>query len=203
MLKVTCGIQLLGSKLLVMSFIRCLAFHISAALLTCLPSAATNLVTGNGFGFAVVSSQTEMVTRFYAHPYSCVRPDHLNPLSEGVETANFIKSLGWNDPAAHGPSAEYEEDSQVIQVHSSAGDGFSSCPLAFSRAPSFSAGSLDLRQRRAAGSKRANLACQGTLSYAANLVEKKRATMCLFELANVPLCRAGEGASHNRNVATQ
>ena len=98
-LEVSCGIQLLASKLVVMSFIRCLAFHICAALLTCLPAAATNLVTGNGFGFAVVSPQTGMVTRFYAHPYSFVRPDPETALSEGVETANFIKSLGWRRPS--------------------------------------------------------------------------------------------------------
>ena len=77
----------------------------------------------NGFGFAVVSPQTARATRFYAHPYSFVRPDPLNPLSEGVETTNFIKSLGWSDQAVHSMAADYEEDSYIIHTRSSAGDG--------------------------------------------------------------------------------
>jgi hypothetical protein len=116
-----------------MSFIRSLAFHICATLLTCLPAAATNLVTGNGFGFAVTSPQTGMATRFYAHPYSFVRPDPRNPLGEGVETANFIKSLCWSDPGAHNASAEYEEDSHVIHIRSRAGDGFLFMPFGLQR----------------------------------------------------------------------
>jgi Glycosyl hydrolases family 15 len=115
-----------------MNVTRCLAFRIGATLLICLPAFATNLVTGNGFGFAVVSPQTTMVTRFYAHPYSFVRPDPRNPLSEGVETANFIKSLGWSDPA-HSASADYEEDSHVIHVRNSAGEGFFFMPFGLQR----------------------------------------------------------------------
>jgi GH15 family glucan-1,4-alpha-glucosidase len=116
-----------------MSVTRCLAFHIGAALLICLPAVGTNLVTGNGFGFAVVSPQTAMVTRFYAHPYSFVRPDPLNPLSEGVEATNFIKSLGWSDQAVHSVPADYEEDSHVIHIRSSAGDGFLFMPFGLQR----------------------------------------------------------------------
>jgi len=116
-----------------MSVTRCLAFHIGAALLICLPAFGTNLVTGNGFGFAVVSPQTAMVTRFYAHPYSFVRPDPLNPLSEGVEATNFIKSLGWSDQAVHSVPADYEEDSHVIHIRSSAGDGFLFMPFGLQR----------------------------------------------------------------------
>src|SRR5271155_1643147 len=113
-----------------MSFPRRLASHICATLLTCLPAFATNLVTGNGFGFAVVSPQTAMVTRFYAHPYSFVRQDPLNPLSEGVETANFIKSLSWSDRGAQSvPADDYEEDSHVIHASSGGGDGFFSMPF--------------------------------------------------------------------------
>ncbi len=103
-------------------------------LSACLPAAATNLVTGNGFGFAVVSPQSAMATSFYAHPYSFVRPDPASPLSEGVETANFIKSLGWSDPTAHNITAGYEEDSHVIHAHSSAGDGFFFMPFGLPRA---------------------------------------------------------------------
>ncbi|HEY2468672.1 MAG TPA: glycoside hydrolase family 15 protein [Terracidiphilus sp.] len=97
------------------------------ASLTC---SATNLVTGNGFGFAVVSPQTGQVTKFYAHPYSFVRPDPAHPLSEGIETANFIKELGWAGQGAKGGEiAEYEEDSHVIHTRSNAGEGFVFMPF--------------------------------------------------------------------------
>lgn len=95
-----------------------------------LPCFATNLVTGNGFGFAVVSPQTGHVTKFYAHPYSFVRPDATKPLSEGIETANFIKELGWNGPdSAAGVTAEYQEDSQIVHIRSKACEGFVFMPF--------------------------------------------------------------------------
>ncbi len=106
-----------------MRSIRCLSIHFCMGLFMCLPAAATNPVTGNGFGFAVVSPQTATVTRFYAHPYSFVRPDPNNPLSEGVATANFIRSLGWGNQNAQGVSADYEEDSNVIHARNSTGEG--------------------------------------------------------------------------------
>jgi hypothetical protein len=77
---------------------------------------ATNLVTGNGFGFAVVSPESAAITKFYAHPYSFSRPDPANPLSEGIETANFIKSFRFPCRAGENASAEYEQDSHVIRV---------------------------------------------------------------------------------------
>ena len=94
------------------------------------PCCATNLVTGNGFGFAVVSPETAQVTKFYAHPYSFVRPDPAKPLSEGVETTNFIKELGWG---AGDASAEYEEDSHVIHIRSDAGEGFVFMPFGLNK----------------------------------------------------------------------
>lgn len=107
---------------------------VSAALLACLPSSATNLVTGNGFGFAVVSPQTGTLTKFYAHPYSFARPDPQRPLSEGLETANFIKSLGWNSPNPQNISADYDEDSHIIHTRSSSGDGFVFMPFGLRQA---------------------------------------------------------------------
>lgn len=100
-----------------------------SALCLALPLSATNLVTGNGFGFAVVAPDTATITKFYAHPYSFTRPDPRNPLSEGMETTNFLKSLQWRDPSAHNASAEYEQDSHVIHLRSSAGEGFVSMPF--------------------------------------------------------------------------
>jgi hypothetical protein len=112
-----------------MRFARSLSVQICTGFLMCLPAAATNLVTGNGFGFAVVSPETATVSKFYAHPYSFVRPDSQNPLSEGVETANFIQSLRWSNQNAADFSADYEEDSQVIRSRSSAGEGFIFMPF--------------------------------------------------------------------------
>src|SRR3974377_2072871 len=102
-----------------MGVIRYAIAAICGGFLVLLPASGSNLVTGNGFGFAVVSPETATVTRFYAHPYSFVRPDPRNPLSEGIQAASFIKALGWSGPAAHSFATEYEEDSHVIHVHNS------------------------------------------------------------------------------------
>ena len=106
-----------------MSLDRSLVAAFSIGVLACLPAAASHLVTGNGFGFAVVSPEDATVTRFYAHPYCFVRPDPKDPLSEGVETANFIKALGWSGGKTHSASAEYENDSHVIHVRSDESEG--------------------------------------------------------------------------------
>jgi GH15 family glucan-1,4-alpha-glucosidase len=111
-----------------MSIARYLAPFVCFSLLAPLPVTASHLVTGNGFGFAVVSPETGTISKFYTHPYSFVRPDSQNPLSEGVETANFIKELRWRDGngqsrASDNTSADYEQDSQVIHVHTQDGDG--------------------------------------------------------------------------------
>lgn len=107
---------------------------VCASLLACSSAAASPLVTGNGFGLAVVSPHTATLTKFYAHPYSFARPDPNHPLSEGVETANFVKGLGWSDVGTHNPSAEYLEDSQIIHVRSEAGEGFFFMPFGLSQA---------------------------------------------------------------------
>jgi GH15 family glucan-1,4-alpha-glucosidase len=118
---------------LAMCFARYLALVVFAGILVSLPAAASHLVTGNGFGFAVVSPDTARVSKFYAHPYSFVRPDSRNPLGEGAETANFIKELGWRGGSAQGASAEYEEDSQVIHARRRDGEGFIFMPFGLRR----------------------------------------------------------------------
>jgi hypothetical protein len=125
----SCRIHALRRNWMAMCLARYLAAAICARLLAGLSAAASPLVTGNGFGFAVVLPKTATVSKFYAHPYSFARPDIQNPLSEGVETANFIKHLGWNDGAARSASAEYEEDSHVIHASNSAGDGLFFMPF--------------------------------------------------------------------------
>ena len=83
------------------------------------PAAASHLVTGNGFGFAVVAPESGTITKFYPHPHSYTRPDPANPLGEGIETANFIKSLGWGPGRA--TKTEYVADSHIIRLRRSDG----------------------------------------------------------------------------------
>jgi Glycosyl hydrolases family 15 len=111
-----------------MSFTRFLVAQICSSLFACMTATASHLVTGNGFGFAVVSPENAIVTRFYAHPYSFVRPDPKDPLSEGVETPNFVKALGWRGAETH-VSAEYRDDSHVIDVRSNEGRGLVLMPF--------------------------------------------------------------------------
>jgi len=105
-----------------------------AALLALLspPAAASHLVTGNGFGFAVVAPEHGAATKFYPHPYSFLRPDPANPLSEGIETANFITTLGWGREG-HAAAADYVADSQVIRVRRADGTGYFFMPFGLKR----------------------------------------------------------------------
>jgi GH15 family glucan-1,4-alpha-glucosidase len=103
---------LLGS--LVKNGIRLLA-GLGLWLASCLPAAASHLVTGNGFGFAVVAGESGAATKFYSHPYNYLRADPANALGEGIETPNFIKTLTWGQ-AARGASADYVDDSHVIRL---------------------------------------------------------------------------------------
>jgi hypothetical protein len=106
-----------------MSIFRNLALFAGASLFSSLPAAASHVVTGNGFGFAVVAPETGTVSKFYAHPYCFTRHDPKNPLSEGIETASFIQEIVWSSGSPLVASTEYVEDSQVIHVHNSDGDG--------------------------------------------------------------------------------
>ena len=86
------------------------AFALALAL--CAPAQATHLVTGNGFGFAVVTPESGAATKFYSHPHNFLRADPNNPLSEGIETPNFIKALGWG-PARGASNVSYVDDSHA------------------------------------------------------------------------------------------
>jgi hypothetical protein len=95
-------------------------------------AAASPLVTGNGFGFAVVAPDRGSATRFYSHPHSFVRADPANPLSEGIATPNFIKSLGWGAAGRTG-TADYLADSHVIRLNRSGASGTFFMPFALDR----------------------------------------------------------------------
>jgi hypothetical protein len=112
------------------------ALRLLAATAICLassvPAAASHLVTGNGHGFAVVAPERGAATSFYPHPHSFTRPDPANPLSEGIETANFIKSLSWGEPG-RAASADYVDDSHVIRLRRADGGGTIFMPFGFER----------------------------------------------------------------------
>jgi GH15 family glucan-1,4-alpha-glucosidase len=90
------------------------------------------LVTGNGHGFAVVAPERGAATSFYPHPHSFTRPDPANPLGEGIETANFIKSLSWGGRDGT-TSADYIDDSHVIRLRSADGSTTFFMPFGFDR----------------------------------------------------------------------
>lgn len=114
----------------------------------CWPAAASHLVTGNGHGFVVVAPESGAATKFYPHPHSFTRPDPADPLGEGIEAANFIKSLGWGEPGRAG-TAEYVGDSHVIRLRRADGSGTFFMPFGFER-PALIV-DLDGASQRAAG----------------------------------------------------
>jgi glycosyl hydrolase family 15 len=105
---------------------------VAAAFALCVPAEASHLVTGNGFGFAVVAPESGAATKFYPNPYSFIRPDPANPLSEGIETPNFIKTLGFGKPG-QAAAADYVDDSHVIRMRMANGDGYFFMPFGFDR----------------------------------------------------------------------
>jgi len=98
----------------------------------CPAAAASHLVTGNGLGFAVVAPESGSATKFYPHPYSNIGPDPANPLGEGIETANFIRTLGWSEPGQAG-TADYVDDSHVIRMRHADGSGYFFMPFGLDR----------------------------------------------------------------------
>ena len=106
-----------------MNFFRKTVLIVAAILMASLPAAASHMVTGNGFGFAVVVPETGTVSKFYAHPYCYTRHDPHNPLNEGIETTNFIKEIGWSGGSEQGTSTGYADDSQIIHSRGSNGEG--------------------------------------------------------------------------------
>ncbi len=80
------------------------------------------LVTGNGFGYAVVASNGDL-TRFYAHPYRYEKANP-DPSKDGYTTANFFKKLSWSGqkPANKPEQLGYINESHVVQIKSDKGE---------------------------------------------------------------------------------
>ncbi|MGE3260686.1 MAG: glycoside hydrolase family 15 protein [Bacteriovoracia bacterium] len=104
-------------------FVLCLGDYAAAA--------NTPLVSGNGFGFAVFSQSAGALSKFYAHPYRFVRPDPTNEYAEGIETANFLRSLAWAGETA--TSSGYVAESQVIEAKAGPASDFYFLPYGLSR----------------------------------------------------------------------
>lgn len=93
---------------------------------------ASSLVTGNGYGFAVVAPFDGALTKFYAHPYSFLRPDPEKPLSEGIETVDFIKRLHWTGMATP-QSVTYTAETHIIHAQSETGKALYFMPFGLKR----------------------------------------------------------------------
>ncbi len=70
----------------------------------------TPLVTGNGYGYAVVDGGS--VTKLYAHPYRFMRKGAKGV--DGVSTTSLIKRAGWTGEGSS--SVAYVAESHVIRV---------------------------------------------------------------------------------------
>ncbi len=116
-----------------MRFVRFAALFVVCCL-SASSLSASHLVTGNGFGFAVVAPESGAVTKVYAHPYSFTHPDPQKPLSEGIETASFVKEIAWRGADGRNPTADYVDDSQVIRIRRADGEGWCFMPFGFAHA---------------------------------------------------------------------
>jgi hypothetical protein len=116
-----------------MRFVRFVPLFL-AGVLSASSLRASHLVTGNGFGFAVVAPESGALTKFYAHPYSFTHPDPKSPLSEGIEAASFVKEIAWRGWDARGSTADYADDSQVIRMERADGTGLCFMPFGFAHA---------------------------------------------------------------------
>lgn len=123
--------SVIGFRIVVRSAMRLVA-TVCIALALCSSAAASHLVTGNGLGFAVVAPESGTATKFYSHPHNFLRPDPANPLSEGVEAPNFIKSLSLGN-LGQPAMAEYVADSQVIRMQAGGGTGTFFMPFGLER----------------------------------------------------------------------
>jgi GH15 family glucan-1,4-alpha-glucosidase len=90
----------------------------------------TPLVTGNGFGYAVLSPSGE-ITRLYAHPYRFERP---NPdfSKDGFSTTNLIKSLSWTE-SGQAQKVQYLKESQIMVAQASESEQLFFMPFGLER----------------------------------------------------------------------
>jgi GH15 family glucan-1,4-alpha-glucosidase len=92
----------------------------------------TPIVTGNGFGFAVLATTGE-VTKLYAHPYRFERPN-ADVTQDGDLTANFVSHLAWSTAQATASGAvTYVNESHVASVKEAAAEQFYFMPFGLSR----------------------------------------------------------------------
>ena len=95
---------------------------------------ASNLVTGNGFGFAVVRPESGSLSHFYVHPYCFARRDALEPLGEGIATTDLIQSLGWPGEGVKAPTVTYERNSHIVRSGNAADESVYFMPFGLNHA---------------------------------------------------------------------
>jgi hypothetical protein len=93
------------------------------------------LTTGNGFGYAVISSTSGAVSHYYSHPYRFERRDPKEPLGEGLEAPDLVKDMDWQESSAStGPiRAAYVDDSHVVSVEAGGGRAVYFMPFGLGR----------------------------------------------------------------------
>ena len=110
----------------------------------CLPASASHLVTGNGYGFAVVAPEGGAVTKFYPHPHSLhpARPGQPAGRRDRDGQLHQVARLG---RPGTGGNADYVDDSHVIRLRRADGTGYFFMPFGLG------ATGADHRSRRAHG----------------------------------------------------
>jgi hypothetical protein len=81
----------------------------------------TPLPTGNGYCLASVTADTGAVSHFYPHPYRYERADPKDPLGEGIESVDLVKSVAFAAPAAP-VEVGYRQESHVVSVRGEGGE---------------------------------------------------------------------------------
>lgn len=93
---------------------------------------ATPLVTGNGFGFAVVSLPSGTPAKFYVHPYKFEKPNHSDPYGDGILTQNLIENVTWQGDSAVN-TLQYLEQSHIVAAQGARAKYFYFMPFGLKR----------------------------------------------------------------------
>ncbi len=91
------------------------------------------LVTGNGYGYAMLSAKGEL-SKFLAHPYAYERAGK-DPKDSGVETLNFIESMSWGRREKNPLTTQmrYVNESNIMEVSKPDGKQFHFMPFDLKR----------------------------------------------------------------------
>ena len=101
---------------------------------SCTPAAASHLVTGNGFGFAVVAPESGAPRpTSIPIPTAFTRPDPANPLGRRDRDGQLHQVTKLGRARARAASADYVADSHVVRLRRADGSGTIFMPFGFER----------------------------------------------------------------------